>query len=363
MSVTNTGTGNNVLATSPTLVTPALGTPSALVLTNATGLTAAAFSAASASSNSLINVGLSTSVAASALTIALKQNDGTTDPASGTGSVVIAFRDTTIANGDYTLVSATAATSVVVPSVATLGTTNGTTGFIYVYAINNAGTVVLGVSSSLFDDGSLQSTTTISSGATSLSTIYSTSGVSSKAIKLIGRLTNSQTTAGTWAAVPTQISLPPFSNIQNREIFTIGSNGYGSTNTLVGRIGAGSTTYVGDGLNVFTLADSSTLGSTLTVNKTGLYSGTLSWSGPSGSAEGVGLSRNLATNTSVLTANSNFLFRYFTGAASMLAGGTFLKYLTAGDVLRINVNGGSAQQFPTICELRVQFLGELAKIT
>jgi len=35
---TPTGTGNPVLATSPTLVTPALGTPSALVLTNATNL-------------------------------------------------------------------------------------------------------------------------------------------------------------------------------------------------------------------------------------------------------------------------------------------------------------------------------------
>jgi hypothetical protein len=35
---TSTGSGNNVLSTSPTLVTPALGTPSALVLTNATGL-------------------------------------------------------------------------------------------------------------------------------------------------------------------------------------------------------------------------------------------------------------------------------------------------------------------------------------
>jgi hypothetical protein len=38
-SVTNTGTGNNVLATSPTLVTPALGTPASGVLTNCTGLT------------------------------------------------------------------------------------------------------------------------------------------------------------------------------------------------------------------------------------------------------------------------------------------------------------------------------------
>lgn len=39
--VASTGSGNVVLATSPTLVTPALGTPSALVLTNATGLNVA----------------------------------------------------------------------------------------------------------------------------------------------------------------------------------------------------------------------------------------------------------------------------------------------------------------------------------
>lgn len=38
VSVANTGTGNNVLATSPVLTTPDLGTPSAAVLTSATGL-------------------------------------------------------------------------------------------------------------------------------------------------------------------------------------------------------------------------------------------------------------------------------------------------------------------------------------
>jgi hypothetical protein len=38
VSVTNTGTGNNVLATSPTLVTPILGTPTSVTLTNGTGL-------------------------------------------------------------------------------------------------------------------------------------------------------------------------------------------------------------------------------------------------------------------------------------------------------------------------------------
>jgi hypothetical protein len=35
---TSTGSGNNVLSTSPTLVTPALGTPTSITLTNATGL-------------------------------------------------------------------------------------------------------------------------------------------------------------------------------------------------------------------------------------------------------------------------------------------------------------------------------------
>ena len=38
VSVANTGTGDNVLSTSPTLVTPALGTPTSATLTNATGL-------------------------------------------------------------------------------------------------------------------------------------------------------------------------------------------------------------------------------------------------------------------------------------------------------------------------------------
>jgi len=38
VSVTNTGTGNNVLATSPTLVTPALGTPASGIMTNVTGI-------------------------------------------------------------------------------------------------------------------------------------------------------------------------------------------------------------------------------------------------------------------------------------------------------------------------------------
>jgi hypothetical protein len=64
VSVTNTGTGSNVLATSPTLVTPALGTPSALVGTNITG-TAANFNINGTVGATTANTGAFTTLAAS----------------------------------------------------------------------------------------------------------------------------------------------------------------------------------------------------------------------------------------------------------------------------------------------------------
>lgn len=57
VSVANTGTGDNVLATSPTLITPALGTPTALVGTNISG-TAAAFTASNVTTNANLTGGV-----------------------------------------------------------------------------------------------------------------------------------------------------------------------------------------------------------------------------------------------------------------------------------------------------------------
>jgi hypothetical protein len=75
VSVTNTGTGNNVLATSPTLTTPALGTPSALVGTNITG-TATAFTASNVTTNAnltgnVTSVGNATTIASGVVTSAM----------------------------------------------------------------------------------------------------------------------------------------------------------------------------------------------------------------------------------------------------------------------------------------------------
>ena len=73
VSVTNTGTGDNVLATSPTLVTPALGTPSALVGTNITG-TAANFNINGTVGATTANTGSFTTLATSG---AVTHNAGT----------------------------------------------------------------------------------------------------------------------------------------------------------------------------------------------------------------------------------------------------------------------------------------------
>lgn len=162
----------------------------------------------SATSNDLLslnNLGLDTSVAASALTIDLVQADGSTDPSSS-APVDIGFRSSTLTSGAVGTVSATAATTLVVPSGATLGTLDGEDAYLYVYALNNSGTIELAISSTLFDEGSTQSTVAITAGADD-GDLYSTTLRSNVPIRLIGRLLSNQTTAGTWAADMDEISI------------------------------------------------------------------------------------------------------------------------------------------------------------
>lgn len=158
------------------------------------------------SSYELYNLGLSASVGSNALTINLKQSDGSTDPASGAGAVKIGFRSSTAANGNYNERSVTGALSIIVPSGAFLGLRDGIDSYVWVYALDNAGSVELAVSNIRIDEGSLQTSTTISSSATVSGTIYSGTGRSSVPFRLLGRLTVNQT-SGHWTSVPSEISL------------------------------------------------------------------------------------------------------------------------------------------------------------
>jgi hypothetical protein len=95
VSVTNTGTGNNVLATSPTLVTPALGTPASGVVTNLTGTasiningTVGATTASTGAFTTLSATGVTTvqagTVSAPAITTTGDTNTGIFFPAADT---------------------------------------------------------------------------------------------------------------------------------------------------------------------------------------------------------------------------------------------------------------------------------------
>lgn len=157
------------------------------------------------------NVGLAATVSSNALTIALKQADGATDCASA-APCIVPFRSSTAATGSYSDVSVTSSNAVTVPSSTTLGTTSGATHLIYVYAINNAGTVELGVVvGQQLDEGKLQSSTAVSGGS-SQGVLYSGTARTSKSVKLLGRLTISETTAGTWASNPTEVAIASFSS-------------------------------------------------------------------------------------------------------------------------------------------------------
>lgn len=178
------------------------------------------------SPSSLFNCSITASVSASALTVSLKDKSGS-DP-SGGSPVKISFRNATSATGTYNLRSVTSALSMTVSSGSTLGHASGVASSIYVYAIDNAGTVELAVCSVMLPEGSVVSTTAEggAGAADSNSVIYSTTARSNIPVRLLGRLTVTEATAGTWATAPSEISNVPF--IYGNEF--IGARYYKSAN-------------------------------------------------------------------------------------------------------------------------------------
>jgi hypothetical protein len=204
-------TGSSWTLTFPTTT----GTSGYILSTDGTGVST--WSAPERGPATESNYTFSTSVATNAMTINLLDGAGATPTASS--PVRVAFRNATAATGDFSIVSVTSALSVVVSSGATLGHTSAVNQYIHVWAMNNAGTIELVVSGSkFFDEGTTQSTTAISGSATSATTLYSTSGRASKAIRYLGRVLSNQTTAGTYASNSTEIALAQGNGIQATSI-------------------------------------------------------------------------------------------------------------------------------------------------
>lgn len=156
--------------------------------------------------------GLSAAVSSNNLTLALTTASGSTPTAMD--GVVLTFRDATVSTGTVTSVTVSAATTVVIPDTATLGTSNNVPFRYWVVAFNDAGTVRLGVincagSGTIYplSGWGIASSTTIGTGADSAQVFYSGTGVTSKAYTVIGYVTyeSGLATAGTYGSAPTRV--------------------------------------------------------------------------------------------------------------------------------------------------------------
>ena len=233
---------------------------------------------------------IATSVASSILTITVKGANGSSFSSTNWGTVV--FRNVTAATGTPIERELTADISMEVSSGSTLGHTSGANHPIYVYLLDNAGTIELGVSSKLFEEGSVASSSAEggAGGADTASTLYSTTGRTNVPIRLIGRMKSNQTTAGTWAAVPTEISLGPTpAKFPTFTGFSSGSGTYvvpfGVRSLRVRLVGGG-----GGGGGSGTTAGTGATGGDTTF-------GTLTGSGGSGAAPGAGGAGVAGTST------------------------------------------------------------------
>lgn len=197
------------------------------------GLIWATPSSSPTASYEISNLGLATSVAANALTIALKQADGSTNPSTGASAVKVGMRSSTLTSGLYNQRSVTSALSLVVSSGSTLGQASALAARLYIYLIDNAGTLELAVSQKLFPETQLISTTAEGgAGAADSGTVmYSTTARSNVPFRLVGFLDNTQTTAGTWTSAGTKLQVGNFGSLTSEQVIFVAE---GATSSAVG---------------------------------------------------------------------------------------------------------------------------------
>lgn len=253
---------------------------------SAGGVKFAAAAVAPSSSYELSNLGIATSVSSDALTIAIKQADGSTDPSTGASAVKVGMRSSTLTSGAYNQRSITSALSLVISSGSTLGQTSGQPSNIYVYLIDNAGTLELAASGTKYAEMGVLSTTAEggAGAADSKTVVYSTTARTDVPYRLVAVITNTQATAGTWASAGTVLAVGNFASLRKSLVPTIQTftSGSGTYNTPEGvtylrvRIvgggggGSGSMTSAGSTGTAPTAGGDTTFGTVLTSGGGGL---------------------------------------------------------------------------------------------
>jgi hypothetical protein len=134
------------------------------------------------------------SVASNALTVTLNPT-------------ALDFRSAALGSGAVNTRTIATAISAVIPSGATLGTTNAVLSKVTLIALDNAGTVELAVcnGSLSLDESTLISTAALNADADSATVVYSTTARTNVPFRVVGYVESTQSTAGTWASAPSKI--------------------------------------------------------------------------------------------------------------------------------------------------------------
>lgn len=297
----------------------------------------AALAASLNSSADIQNLTVTASVAANALTVAVKTKAGT-DP-SASDPVVIGTRSSTASSGSYNTRSLTSALSLVVSSGSTLGQRSAKAGYLYVYLIDNAGTLELAICGAPISDSAVVSTTAEggAGAADSVRVMYSTTARSNVPARLIARLTQTQATAGTWATAPSAIWLTPPGAADAEHISVHASQTAGASGTNNSQTTAPFTNVNSDSHNSFS-------SNVFTVPVSDYYS----FSGQIPFAANVTGSRyaTLRVNTTDITLNQNSVTPSAT-VACYIPLATVRRFLNAGDTVEIQYfqNSGGALSF------------------
>lgn len=160
------------------------------------------------------NMEITASVAASALTVALKTDAGT-DPAGG-DAITMVFPSATEASGAITSRSLTAASSIVAASTTTLGTANSTAFRFWLVMFDDAGTLRLALincrtsAGDIYPLGGWGVASAVNGSGSSAHVFYSNATITSKPYIVLGYVEYNATglaTAGTYASGPTRIRI------------------------------------------------------------------------------------------------------------------------------------------------------------
>jgi len=162
-----------------------------------------------------INLQLNASVAANALTITVTGNNGAAP--SNSNPILIPFRDPTAANGGPVWRFINTALSMTLPNGAPMGAANGVPFRLWIVAIDNGGTVVLGAFQSVTGGAAPTAIAPLNEAAPANTTLTASAGVvytpgatlTSKPIRIIGYVdyASGLATAGAYATTPTTVQL------------------------------------------------------------------------------------------------------------------------------------------------------------